>query len=65
MTGVETIAFVFVFITYTTSQHLLNWWVRRDAKLPGYAKMLGTILFAFFISNALFITFLMWMIKAI
>lgn len=65
MTTIELTAFAFVFITYTASQHLLNWWARKDDKLPGYAKALPLIVLTFLMSNAFFITFLMWMIKTI
>jgi len=65
MTTIELTAFAFVFITYTASQHLLNWWARKDEKLPLDERMLPLIVLAFLMSNALFIAFLMWMIKTI
>jgi len=65
MTPIEIIALVSVFVIYTSSQHLLNWWWRIEEPKPSYESKLVLVMFGILVSNVSMIVFARWVILTI
>jgi hypothetical protein len=62
MTTIEVIAFCAVFIIYTTSQHLLNWFFRLEYNKPSWETLIVLAMVGFIATNTIFLSFLWHML---
>jgi len=65
MAPIEIIALFSVFIIYTASQHLLNWWWRIEDPKEPYESKLVLVMLTLVVTNILFILFAVWSIRNI